>query len=157
MPCGEGDLGEPRRLIRPHSMERRAPRARGCDVSWSRYGSGRLVERIWSDLERPRSDGGSCKTKILGGNSQSRWPAARDVNAKSDDFRTPRIVAAGPPGGAAIVKLLLAHGTTRRDPGKRDISYFASGGRFYFALTFFEFFEWRLTPNPQKPKMPSSS
>jgi N-acyl-D-amino-acid deacylase len=33
-----------------------------------------------------------------------------DVNAKSDDARTPLMVAAGRPGGAPIVKLLLAHG-----------------------------------------------
>jgi hypothetical protein len=119
--------------------------------------SGRLVERMWSDLERLGSYGGSCKTKVFGGQSQSRWPTARDVNAKSDDFRTPCIVAAGPPGGAAIVKLLLAHGATRRDPGKGAFLTLPAGGRFYFALTFFEFFEWRLTPNPQKPTMPSSS
>lgn len=33
-----------------------------------------------------------------------------DVNAKSEDARTPLMVAAGKPGGAPIVKLLLAHG-----------------------------------------------
>jgi ankyrin repeat protein len=33
-----------------------------------------------------------------------------DVNARSDDARTPLMVAAGRPGGAPIVKLLLAHG-----------------------------------------------
>ena len=33
-----------------------------------------------------------------------------DVNAKSDDGRTPLMVAAGRPGGAPIVKLLLARG-----------------------------------------------
>jgi ankyrin repeat protein len=33
-----------------------------------------------------------------------------DVNAKSDDARTPLMIAAGRPGGAPIVKLLLAHG-----------------------------------------------
>jgi ankyrin repeat protein len=33
-----------------------------------------------------------------------------DVNARSEDGRTPLMVAAGRPGGAPIVKLLLAHG-----------------------------------------------
>lgn len=33
-----------------------------------------------------------------------------DVNARSEDARTPLMVAAGRPGGAPIVKLLLAHG-----------------------------------------------
>ena len=33
-----------------------------------------------------------------------------DVNARSDDARTPLMIAAGRPGGAPIVKLLLAHG-----------------------------------------------
>ncbi|MGA2588923.1 MAG: ankyrin repeat domain-containing protein [Bryobacteraceae bacterium] len=33
-----------------------------------------------------------------------------DVNARSEDARTPLMVAAGRPGGAATVKLLLAHG-----------------------------------------------
>lgn len=33
-----------------------------------------------------------------------------DVNARSDDGRTPLMIAAGRPGGAPIVKLLLAHG-----------------------------------------------
>ena len=33
-----------------------------------------------------------------------------DVNARSEDGRTPLMVASGRPGGAAIVKLLLAHG-----------------------------------------------
>jgi ankyrin repeat protein len=33
-----------------------------------------------------------------------------DVNARSDDARTPLMVATGRPGGAPIVKLLLAHG-----------------------------------------------
>ena len=33
-----------------------------------------------------------------------------DVNARSEDARTARMVAAGRPGGAPIVKLLLAHG-----------------------------------------------
>ena len=33
-----------------------------------------------------------------------------DVNAQSDTFRTPLMVAAGRPGGAPVVKLLLAHG-----------------------------------------------
>ena len=33
-----------------------------------------------------------------------------DVNAHSDDMRTPLMVAAGRPGGAPVVKLLLAHG-----------------------------------------------
>jgi hypothetical protein len=33
-----------------------------------------------------------------------------DVNAKSDDARTPLMIAAGGPAGAPIVRLLLAHG-----------------------------------------------
>jgi ankyrin repeat protein len=33
-----------------------------------------------------------------------------DVNARSDDVRTPLMIAAGRPGGAPIVKLLLDHG-----------------------------------------------
>ena len=33
-----------------------------------------------------------------------------DVNARSEDGRTPLMIAAGRPGGAPIVKLLLAHG-----------------------------------------------
>ncbi len=33
-----------------------------------------------------------------------------DVNARSEDMRTPLMVAAGRPGGGPIVKLLLAHG-----------------------------------------------
>jgi ankyrin repeat protein len=33
-----------------------------------------------------------------------------DVNASSDDARTPLMIAAGRPGGAPVVKLLLAHG-----------------------------------------------
>lgn len=33
-----------------------------------------------------------------------------DVNARSEDGRTPLMIAAGRPGGASIVKLLLAHG-----------------------------------------------
>jgi ankyrin repeat protein len=33
-----------------------------------------------------------------------------DVNAQSQDFRTPLMIAAGRPGGAPIVKLLLDHG-----------------------------------------------
>ena len=33
-----------------------------------------------------------------------------DVNARSDNARTPLMIAAGRPGGAPIVKLLLAHG-----------------------------------------------
>lgn len=43
------------------------------------------------------------KTRVLVGHGA-------DVNAKSDDARTPLMIAAGRPGGAAIVKLLLARG-----------------------------------------------
>ena len=42
------------------------------------------------------------KTKIL-------LASGADVNAKSDDLRTPLMMAARKPGGAAIVKLLLEH------------------------------------------------
>jgi ankyrin repeat protein len=43
------------------------------------------------------------KTRIL-------IDAKADVNAKSDDLRTPLMIAARKPGGTAIVKLLLDHG-----------------------------------------------
>ncbi len=43
------------------------------------------------------------KTKVL-------LAHGADVNARSDDARTPLMVAASRPGGAPIVKLLLAHG-----------------------------------------------
>ena len=40
-----------------------------------------------------------------------------DVNARSDEMRTPLLIAAGRPGGAAVVKLLLAKGA-KTDPNK---------------------------------------
>jgi ankyrin repeat protein len=43
-----------------------------------------------------------------------------DVNAKSDDARTPLMVAAGRPGGAPIVKLLLAHGANPNPSSNPD-------------------------------------
>jgi len=41
-----------------------------------------------------------------------------DVNAKSDDARTPLMIAAGKPGGAPIVRLLLAHGANPNPSSK---------------------------------------
>lgn len=41
-----------------------------------------------------------------------------DVNAKSEDSRTPLMIAAGRPGGAPIVKYLLAHGANPNPTAK---------------------------------------
>jgi ankyrin repeat protein len=41
-----------------------------------------------------------------------------DVNARSDDMRTPLLIAAGRPGGSAVVKLLLDHGA-KTDPNSK--------------------------------------
>ena len=41
-----------------------------------------------------------------------------DVNASSDEMRTPLLIAAGRPGGAAVVKLLLDRGA-KPDPNKK--------------------------------------
>ncbi len=43
-----------------------------------------------------------------------------NVNAKSDDFRTPLMIAARKPGGAAIVRLLLAHGAEANPNARPD-------------------------------------
>lgn len=43
-----------------------------------------------------------------------------DVNAKSDDLRTPLMIAARHPGGAAVVKLLLAHGANANPNAKPE-------------------------------------
>ncbi len=44
-----------------------------------------------------------------------------DVNARSDELRTPLMIAAGRPGGAPVVKLLLDHGA-KPDPNRHPAS-----------------------------------
>src|ERR1035438_8708566 len=46
--------------------------------------------------------------------------ASADVNAKSDDLRTPLMIAARKPGGAATVKLLLEHGANPNPNAKPE-------------------------------------
>jgi ankyrin repeat protein len=53
------------------------------------------------------------KTRIL-------VAAGADVNAKSDDLRTPLMIAARKPGGAAAVKLLLEHGANPNPNAKPE-------------------------------------
>jgi ankyrin repeat protein len=53
------------------------------------------------------------KTRIL-------LSSGADVNAKSDDLRTPLMMAARKPGGVAIVKLLLEHGANPNPNAKPE-------------------------------------
>ena len=79
------------------------------------YGDAPTIERLLSRGADPnrRNDSGANalmwaaldleKTKVL-------LAHKADVNAKSDESRTPLMIAAGHPGGTAVVKLLLEHG-----------------------------------------------
>ena len=74
----------------------------GADVN--RHNDANATALMWAakDLE---------KTRIL-------LEHGADVNAKSDDLRTPLMIAARKPGGAPIVRLMLAHGANP-NPNKR--------------------------------------
>ncbi len=53
-----------------------------------------------------------------------------DVNAQSEDARTPLMIAAGRPGGAPIVKLLLAHGANPNPTSNPERGIVAAAGSF---------------------------
>jgi len=81
------------------------------------YGDAALLEQLLRKGANPNLRNDTGATALMWGATnleKTRVLLAHnaEVNVLSDDKRTPLMIAAGRPGGAAIVKLLLDHGAT---------------------------------------------